>query len=184
MENITTEKRRFKLWWLPLVTGIISIVLGIWTLANPAPALEALAYVFAFGLTAAGVINVCLGLSLSRRTSGWGWTVALGVLELVGGVWLAAMPVATVVSTFIFVVGFFIILAAINSLCEAFAMSLYSVWGVLLSVVLLVVTIILGIAFLFDPLDGGVAVWLWLGLSFICYGVYRIMMSFNMRSAR
>lgn len=183
MKNIVSGKG-VKVWWLPLITGIISLVLGIWTLANPAPAMAALAYVFAFGLIGAGVINVGLGLSLSRRTPGWGWTLALGVIELIAGAWLAAMPETTVVSTFVFVVGCFIVLAALNSLCEAFAMSLYSVWGILLAVVLLVTTIILGIVFLSDPIGGGLVVWFWLGLSFISFGLYRIVLAFRLRTTR
>lgn len=183
MGNIVSGKG-IKAWWLPLITGIISLILGIWTLANPAPAMAALAYVFAFGLMGAGVLNLGLGLTLSRRTSGWGWTLALGGLELAAGVWLIAMPESVVVSTFVFVAGFFIVLAAINSLCEAFAMSLYSVWGVLWAVLLLVTTIILGIVFLSDPIGGGIVVWFWLGLSFLSFGLYRIVLAFRLRTTR
>ncbi len=179
MRKIEFESGISNFWWVPLLTGLICVGLGIWTLAAPTTALIMLAYIFAAGLVVAGGINVIFSIAMSRYSAGWGWTLALGILELLSGIWLLALPETTVVSTFIFVVGFFIILAAINSLCEALSLSIFSLWWTIWAVVLLIATIVLGAIFLTNPIGGGVAVWLWISLSFITFGTYRIILAFR-----
>ena len=41
-------------------------------------------------------------------------------------------------------------------------------------VIVLLATIFLATIFIYNPLVGGVVAWIWLGISLICYGVYRI----------
>lgn len=71
---------------------------------------------------------------------------------------------------------------AINSLCEATFMSSYSPAGIIWMVVILIATLAFSVIFLSSPVAGGVAVWLWLGLSFITFGVYRIVLSIKIKS--
>lgn len=182
MKRIRIESGIRKFWWLPLITGIISIGLGIWTMVAPAPALEVLAYVFAACMLVAGAFNIVYSVSASKYTPGWGWTLAIGIMELFAGIWLLAMPAAVVVSTFIFVVGFFIIFAAINALCEAFAMSMFSGWWVLWSILLLIATIVLTVIFLTNPVEGGIMTWIWIGLSLLTFGLYRVILAFQIKS--
>lgn len=182
MRKIVYESGVGGFWWLPLLSGLICVGLGLWTLFSPASAMIVLAYTFAVCLVLTGGLNVGLSVALSKITPGWGWSLALGLLELVAGIWLLALPEVTVVSTFVFVAGFFIIVAAINSLCEAFALSFYSGWWVLWSILLLIATIVLAIIFVSNPIGGGVIVWLWIGLSFITFGVYRVTFAFGLRS--
>lgn len=183
MKRIELDSGMAKYWWMPLMTGLICLGLGIWTFAAPAPAMITLAYVFAFGLLLGGAINIGYAISSSRHTHGWGWSLALAILELFAGGWLLALPGMMVVSTFVFVIGIFIIIAAINSLCESIAMSSASVWWIIWTVLLLVATIWVGVTFLSSPIAGAEVVWLWLGLSFIFFGIFRISLAFRIRSA-
>lgn len=184
MKKIEFETGIKSLWWVPMLTGLISIVLGIWTFAQPASAMIVLAYAFAIGLVIAGILNFGYAIAVSRYTPGWGWSLALAIIEAIVGFWLLAMPEIQVVGTFVFVVGFFIIIAAINALCESFALSMYSFWWVLWSIILLVATIVMGIVFLSNPIGGGVVVWFWIAMSFITFGVYRLMYASRLRALR
>lgn len=49
-------------------------------------------------------------------------------------------------------------------------------------VLVLIATIVLAGIFLFNPVLGGITVWLWIGLSLLTYGIYRIILAFKLRS--
>ncbi|MDE5663361.1 MAG: DUF308 domain-containing protein [Muribaculaceae bacterium] len=168
----TSGLRRFA--WLPIVTGLICIGLGIWCLCSPMDSLVIFAYVFAGCLCAAGLINVSLALGNASVGWSWGWTLALGILEGICGIWLFTLPAPVVTTAFIFFIGIWIIVAAINALCESFVLSAHSVAWTVFSVLLLLATIVLAFMFITNPITGGVAVWLWIGLSLIFFGAYRL----------
>lgn len=172
--------RRF--WWIPLITGLLSIGLGIWTLCCPAESLPVLAYGFAGVLTFAGILNLIYGIVSSNLMTGWGWTIAMGLLEIVAGVWLFWMPEGQLIASFIFIVGVWILVAAINSLAEACMLSALSPGWVVWMIVMLIITFVLAVMFLTNPLTGGVAVWLWLGISFITFGVYRLILAGRLKT--
>lgn len=168
-------------WWIPVLTGVLAIALGCWTLWSPSVPLEVMAYVFAACMLVAGALNLVYSIFSVGPASNWGWAMALGFLELIAGGWLLAMPAPALTVTFIFVVGIWILVVAINSLCEAFMLSSHSRdWSVWLIFALLL-TLVLAIVFLSGPVAGGIAVWLWLGLSLITFGVYRIILGLKIR---
>jgi uncharacterized membrane protein HdeD (DUF308 family) len=72
----------FFLW---LLTGILYAVAGILTFYNPLLASAVLTLLIAASLVAAGVVRIGVGIS-QRRSSGWGWMVAAGVVTLIVGV--------------------------------------------------------------------------------------------------
>jgi len=180
MSDLRTGLRRFV--WFPVVTGLIAIGLGIWCLCSPVASLEIFAYVFAACLCVAGVFNCCLALANSRVGWSWGWALATGILELFCGVWMLTMSAPVLTATFMFFIGIWIIVAAINALCESFVLSVYSPGWTVFSVLLLIATIILAFIFLSNPITGGIAVWLWIGLSLIFFGVYRLVFAANLHS--
>lgn len=49
-------------------------------------------------------------------------------------------------------------------------------------IVMLIITFVLAVMFLSSPLAGGIAVWLWLGISFITFGVYRLILSARIKT--
>lgn len=182
MKQFTLKSGLRKLSWLPIVTGIISLGLGIWCLCSPVTSLEVFAYVFAGCLCAAGVLNLCLAFGNSSVGWNWGWALALGMLELICGVWLFTLPAIVLTTAFVFFVGVWIIVAAINALCEMMVLSSYSTGWTVVSVLLLVATIILAIIFMTNPISGGIAVWLYIGLSLILFGIYRFVFAASMRN--
>lgn len=167
--------------WLPVITGLISIGLGIWCLYSPGTSLEVFAYVFAGCLCAAGVLNMALAFGNSTVGWNWGWALAMGLLELFCGIWMFTFPAPVLTSVFVFFIGIWIIVAAINSLCESFMMSAFSPAWTVFSVLLLIATIVLAFIFLANPIAGGIAVWLWIGLSLIFFGTYRLVFAASLR---
>lgn len=171
-----------RLWWIPLITGIVCIGLGIWTFCCPAESIPVLAYVFAAGMVVAGILNLSYSVFTTGMASNWGWSMALGILELIAGVWMFTMPAEILAETFIFFVGIWILVVAINSICEAIFMSSYSSGGIVWMVLILVATLAFAVIFLSSPIVGGITVWLWLGLSLVTFGFYRIALSSKLHS--
>lgn len=168
-------------WWIPLLTGLVAIGLGVWLLCDPSQSLEVLAYVFAWCLIGAGIFNCSYSIMARHPLSNWGWALALGLLEIVCGVWMIWLPAAAVVSAFIFICGIWILVSAINSICESIALSAISPAWTFLMVLILCAVIFFAIVFLSNPITGAVAVWLYLGLSFILFGAYRVALAFSLK---
>ncbi|MEZ3551177.1 MAG: DUF308 domain-containing protein [Muribaculaceae bacterium] len=163
-----------RLWWIPMVTGVLSVAFGIWCFCSPEASLTVFAYLFAACMVVAALLNFVYAFLNTGKDSGWGWALALGILELLAGVWLFSLPQIVLVDTFIFVIGIWIIVAAINSICEACVLSSVSPGWMVWMILLLFVTIVFAVLFLSNPVVGGVAVWLYIGISLITFGVFRI----------
>ena len=173
--------RMTSFWWIPMLTGLIFIGFGIWCLCNPVASITIMAYIFAGGVGAVGIFNLIYGFANIKNNHGWGWAVACGIIEILCAVWLFFLPSSWLTQGFIFCVGLYIIFVAVNALSETFVMhgfnTLWSVWFVLL----LIVSIGCACYFLAAPIIGALAVWLYIGISFITYGVFRVLLSLKIR---
>lgn len=170
------------LWWFPLVTGPIGIGLGIWVLAAPVASITTFAIAFAICIAIAGVLNTILAFC-TMGFPNWGWTLAYGLLELICAIWLFSLPHATLATAFIIIVGIWILVSAINGIAESAMLSRYNGFWTVLMVLLLLATIFFAILFLTNPVFGGVAVWLYLGISILAFGLYRIIIAFVLKRA-
>lgn len=179
MEN-TLKGKIARLWWFPFITGLLSVGLGIWCLLSPESSLTVLAYVFTAILLVAGCMNITYGIFNNAPHSNWGWSLALGFIEVILAIWLYALPAATLVTAFIFGVGIYLIFIAINAICEAFMLSSYSKEWTAVLILFLLATIIFAFIFLAGPIAGGIAVWLYIGISFITFGCYRMGLAFKL----
>lgn len=169
-------------WWVPLISGLIFIAFGVWTLCCPAESLEVLAYAFAICFTLAGLFYTGFAFAVSKWSSDWGWTLAFGILEVILGIWLLCLPAPQLTVAFMFIAGFCLLFAAINAVCESFVVSADSVGWTIVSVIFLILTIAFTVIFLSNPIVGGVAVWLWLGLSLISFGIFRLVLAGKLKT--
>ncbi len=179
MENLKGGLTR--IWWVPMVTGLIAIGLGIWCLCSPVTSVPVLAYLFAALICLAGVFNIGYAFINRRIAHNWGWSLALGLLDLVAGIWLFTLPEAELATTFVIVLGIWLVCIAINAICETFVLSTGSVLWTICSVILLVLTIWFAFMLLSSPVSMAVAGWMYLGFSLIAFGVFRVTVSGRLR---
>lgn len=181
--NTLIIKRAFqRFWWMPMILGIISLGLGIFTFVCPGLSIKVLAYVFAGCLCVAGLVNIIFSASVTSYYSGWGWSLALGILDIVAGVWLLCMPQQEMIWTFVILVGIWILVVAINEFVQSCMLISVSPWWVIWMLLLLVAIVVIAGVFLSNPIVGGEIVWLWLGLSLILFGVYRIVFAARIKT--
>lgn len=168
-------------WWMLLVSGLIGLGLGIWCLCSPMTSLPVLAVIFSVCLIIAGVVELCFSASVSRFNSHWGWSLVIGILDIICGVWLLCLPEPALTVSFMIIIGIWLMCVAIDAICESLILSSYSPAGIFLMVLLLLATIVMMIVFLSSPLMAATTVWLLLGFSLACFGLYRIILSFQVR---
>ena len=181
MKNITDfNGRTHRLWWVPMITGILAIFLGIWCFLSPASSLPVFAMAFAFCLIAGGIFNLAYSFS-NMSHSNWGWSLALGLIEIFCGGWMLTLSPEVMAAAFAYAIGIWVLIVAINAVCEAAFFSRFSGWWAVWMIILLIATIFFGFYFLSSPLFGGVAGWLWIGISLLCFGVWRISLAFQLR---
>lgn len=97
-------------WWVVLLTGIVSVAFGIAALYFfPTLSLTFAVVWTAYWLTLSGVIGAYV--AWQERSAGlpWGWTMAFGVLAIVGGIFAFMNPQATLATLLGVLAGFAII---------------------------------------------------------------------------
>lgn len=171
-----------KIWWVPLITGILAIILGVWCFCSPETSLSSFAYFFIGCLLAAGCLNISYALFNYKLPTNWGWSLVLGILELVCGFWLFAVPAPTLAIAFAYTAGIWMLVVSINSIGEAISFHSYgTAWSVIM-IILLIATIGFVVYFLINPILGFAIGWLWIGISLILFGIWRIALAFKVRS--
>lgn len=181
MERSNLFYRPTSFWWIPLVTGLIFLGFGVWCICNPESSLTIMAYIFAGAIGVAGLFNLVYGFANVRNNHSWGWSVATGIIEILISIWLFFLPAPTLTQAYIFCAGLYIIFVSINAISESFVIySFSSFWSVWLFLLLLV-AIVTACMFLAGPIMGAMAVWLYIGISFITYGVFRVLYALKIR---
>lgn len=198
MKNSNYQTGIRKLWWLPIISGICFLGLGIWCLCAPVPFLDIMAYVFAGIFGALGVFNLIYGISNFDTNPGWGWSIAQGVIEILFCFFLFFIPQGLLAYFFVYGVGLYIIFMAVYTFFENFIAARSSGLWFCCTILLSLVAIAFAITFIVGPgatelvgsetaaLAGttvpAIIGWLWMGISFISYGLYRIVLATRVKA--
>lgn len=171
----------FRYWWVSLVVGILSIVTGVCCFVVPADSLAVMTAFFIAVLVTAGIVNVLWAFANREWNDSWGWSLARGLLEVLFGMWLLLMPLPLVATLLIYVVGFWMLFHSVLGICEASELSGIGVrgWGWLLACNIL--SLICSFVFLAAPVYGGIFILAYAGVSFVLYGIFRTVLSFEWR---
>lgn len=168
-------------WFLPLLTGLIFIGFGVWCLVDPAPSLKILAYIFAGAIGAIGVFNLFYGICNFDTYHGWGYATAAGIVEILFCIFLFFIPSPLLTWIFVYGIGLYVIFTAIYSFFDSFMMVRQS-WAWIFGLLLLLgATIAFALIFMLEPGIVQMTGWIWIGISFLCYGVYRVLIACKLR---
>jgi len=178
-------KQAVKNWWVSLVIGILAVILGIWSLVTPDVTLVALTYVFIFVFLFGGILEIIFAVSNRDALTGWGWTLAGGVIDIIFGLLILAMPPITAAVVLVYFVGFWIMFRSIWAIGEAVELKRlgFRDWGWTLALAIL--GILFAITFLMSPLfTGAVFIVAFVSTAFIIYGIFRIYLGFRLKSLK
>lgn len=95
-----------------VVAGITGILAGVVLVAWPGPSLLVLAFFVGAWLTVSGSFHIVTSFSRRRELPHWGFTVTIGVIELLLGVWAMRRPEATL-ALLITIIGLWAVLTGV-----------------------------------------------------------------------
>ena len=120
IDGITNIVRAFAVrglmphWWLLLLTGAISVAFGVAALYYyPALSLTYAVIWTAFWLFTGGAMAISVGIAERRADVPWAWTLAFGVVSIVGGFLAFMYPGLTLASLISLIASFGIVSGAV-----------------------------------------------------------------------
>lgn len=160
-------------WWLILIEGILSIIVGLALLAWPAKAFTTLVFFLGFWWLVDGIFDI---VSIFIDHSRWGWKLFMGIIGILAGVFLIQAPLQgalVLAPTFVIILGFMGIMYGTIGLINAFQ---GGGWG---AGIMGVISIILGIYLLLNIWSVSLAVpWVFGGFA-IVGGIMAIVLAFR-----
>lgn len=168
-----------KYWWLALIGGILSIIVGIVALVYPGPTLLAIGIIFGAYLVLWGVMQLFGGAGdHAAPTAVKVIRIIVGILGVLVGVVLLVRPDQSVL-TIAFVLAFWFLFIGILQLSQGFAHSEGRVWNILWGII----GVIAGAIILAQPEIGLVTLVFIVGFGFILQGLMEIPMALAARKA-
>lgn len=162
-------------WWVVLLVGISSLVLGILLLANPAATIVSLVLFLGAYWLVSGVFTL---VSLITDRTNWGWRLFIGILGILAGLSVLDTPLWSAILIPTIAIIFLGVQGLVSGAVELYMAFRGGGWGV---GILGVVNILLGLFLVFNPLVG-VAVLPWvLGFTAIAGGIAAIILAFRLR---
>ena len=165
-----------KVWWVPLLSGVLNLVAGLIVLVEPHNSLLAIALVLGIYLVLAGIFVVVAGLA--APVNRW-LIVGLGVLAIVAGVFVIARPGSAVHGVRI-VFGLYLILAAFANFGAAAVVPGDRLAGVVRGAI----DLIGGVVFLAAPKLGLAALALFVGVYLLLRGCLEFGLALALREAK
>jgi uncharacterized membrane protein HdeD (DUF308 family) len=168
-------------WWVFVLRGVLAILFGIGAFIWPAITLGALILLYGIFALADGILAL-IGLISGRRYAVWWAQLLQGLLGIAAGLIALAWPGLTALAL-LWVIAFWAILTGVMQIAAAVRLrnEITNEWYLILGGVL---SVALGIAFLFVPGAGILSlVWL-LGTYAILFGVLGIGFGLRLRRSR
>jgi uncharacterized membrane protein HdeD (DUF308 family) len=166
-----------RFWWIPLVAGVLSLIVGVVALAYPGPTLLVVGILFGAYLAAWGTMLVIEsvrgeGAPTFARVLG----VIVGLLGVLAGLILLVRPGESVVTAAL-VLGFWWVLSGVMQLARGISTSEGRTWNVLLGIL----GLLAGIIILAQPEIGLITlVWI-VGFGLIFQGIIEIVAGLGIR---
>lgn len=171
-------------WWILLVQGIASIILGILLFVNPVSTLIAIAWVLGIFWLVGGVVDIVGAFTGKDRNRHWIWELLAGALSIVAGLILLYNPIFGAVAipfTLALFVGIGAVLGGIFKIVHAVRMR-KEINGEIWMIIWGIIMVILGGWILLNMGAATLAYVFVMAIMLVVGGVFAIYGSFRLRS--
>jgi uncharacterized membrane protein HdeD (DUF308 family) len=165
-------------WWLPVLTGVISITVGIIAIAYPDITLRVIGILFGINILLVGVVALIMAFDPDSDTVHSVMRLIVGFLALLAGLALLVRPDASVLAVLL-VISFWLIVAGVSDLLRGITIR----EGRWTSIILGVIGIAAGVVLVANPDIGITTIALIAGIVFIVRGVADMAYGFDLRRA-
>lgn len=178
MENFSTlienSKRAVRYWWLLLIIGIALFVVGILVFVYPTQSYLGMSLLFGWLMLISGILEVVLSSVNKHFITGRGWMLAGGIIEIVLGI-ILIFNVALSAATLPIFLGFWLMLRAFGAIGLGSDMGAMQIAGIGWTIFSGIPAALCSLWILFQPLVfGTTAVIVWVGISLLFAGVWRL----------
>ena len=168
-----------KYWWLALIGGILSVIIGIVALVYPGPTLLAIGIIFGAYLVIWGLTQLMMGAGDHAAPTGVKVVrIIVGILGALVGVVLLVRPDQSVL-TVAFVLAFWFVFIGILQLSQGFMVAEGRAWNIVWGII----GVIAGAIILAQPEIGLVTLVFIVGIGFILQGFVEIPLALAARKA-
>lgn len=186
MEKIKVDVRRYRgpirNWWVSLVLGILFLAMGVVVIIYSKESYVTLSLLFGIGVMVAGLLEIYLGASMEAR-SGRGWIIATGVIELLLGVMLVALPVVSM-AMLPFLLGFWLLFRGFSLIGLSSDMMAWGIKGPGWVLAIAIMLVICAFLVIFHPVIGAGAIVAFLGIGLLLLGVDMIVFALYLNRLR
>ncbi len=162
-------------WWVVLLYGILSIIVGLLFLVYPLSTLSAFVFVLGIYWLVTGIITL---IHMFQDRTAWGWKLFSGALGILAGLLVISRPLwATIVvpTVYVIIIAIWGIIMGIFMLIAAFK---GAGWG---AGIMGALAIFLGIVLLGNPLIAATALPFVFGAFALAGGIVSLIAAFKMR---
>ena len=165
-------------WWLLLVLGIVSIIIGLAMIVNPLGSTYVLAILLAIYLVVSGIVSVVRAFGKGLPGGYRALLVIGGVVGILLGLIMFRFAPDEKVEVFGLIVAIWFIFSGVIQLVNTSQMSEGKGWGIFAGIVY----ILAGFVLFINPWAVGVFIWI-VGIWLLVLGIFEIISSFSVRSA-
>lgn len=175
-----TQQHSVRQWWLSLSVGVIYILIGIWTILNPAETYLALTAIFIGGFAIVGVLGVFYAVSNRKKLEHWGWTLMTGLIDLAIAFVLLATPEITEKILPIYI-GFVLMFRSIIGIGFSTYLAHFKVrnWGIVL--LLSILGVFFSLMMIWDPNFGAKSLVIFTSIALLTVGFAQIGIAYELR---
>ena len=176
MSTIASEYKNMIIpWWIVLLQGIASLILGILLLIQPGITTLIIVQFIGIYWFVSGIFGI-VSIFIDNRM--WGWKLFSGIMGIIAGIIIIQHPLwsnVLILSTLAIVLGVQGLLIGITNLIQAFK---GAGWGI---GILGILSIIFGFMLVINPLMAGFALAWVIGIFAIVGGITAIVMAFRLK---
>jgi uncharacterized membrane protein HdeD (DUF308 family) len=154
--------------------------MGFIVLANPLESYVTLAIFFAASMLVSGIFQIVFSIANREEMEGWGWQLALGIMETIIG-FILIFNLGLTLAILPFYVGFWLLFRSFALIGFSFEMKTYKImsWGYYL--VFGILLAVFSWFIILRPVFGGITIVTWTAIAFMIAGVAHIMLSFRLK---
>ncbi|GAB4043391.1 HdeD family acid-resistance protein [Spirosoma litoris] len=178
---LESVKNSVKHWYLLLLVGLIFLAVGIWTAMTPLSTYLTLAVIFSISFLATGIAEVMFAISNRKELHSWGWTLVLGIANILVGLLLINNPAVSIL-TLPFYVGFNVLFRSFTAIGTSIDMANRGIPGTGSLLGLGILGLFFAYILLWNPGFAGLSLVIWTALAFLTAGVYSIYFSFKLKN--
>lgn len=167
-------------WYLPLIFGILLVALAIYVFRTPQESYVALAFIFSLSFFVGGILEIIFAITSRKFIANWGWTLVLGLINVVLGVILLKHPEISI-TTLPFFIGFWVLFRSFTSIGYAMDLSNFGLPGSVTFLILGCLGVLIAMGLIFNPIFGGISLVVFTGIAILVTGIFNIMLSLKLR---